>query len=661
MVVSSFFKFLNLLSVLFLSLGVGFSASACIDDFEVVQRLPESVAINDTLSSSLPGGSLNFIPEIDPLFIEEENWNPELYPCRKEVKIGYRNGLSALHFKLNTSERDQEEEPRLLTFDHSMSGHVTIFRREGQGKWEYIGITGSDVPYEKRLFQSFHLAIPLKFSPDHMVDYILVRHSNHRFDSSAAIVSKKEFQAEQRGFLGLYYFYTGAFLALLLYNLFLFFASKDFTYALYCLFGVGIFMVVLSITGFVDYLFSNLTFTDSLSKQLLTYSSFSLITSILFASMYNNFPLYCPTIERILKVIISATFIVFIFSFPFFSKMLGGATWGYVIDFLIPVGIILTIIGGVASMVRGNVLSRFYLLSWTFMFGGALVYFAHFFGLVPRTAFTSHAVMWGNLIEMLIISFGLSYKISIIDREKKEAIILARGKTEYERMVRVLLHDVSNPLNLIQHYADLRRLNPEKFEEKKEKAWQKISLGVDKIREIITFHRKQESIISKRGPGLGLSAVDLSQIFEELRGIFEEKLEEKDLTLTIQTEPGLQVKAEKISLVNEVLCNIISNAIKFSFEGGEISLGASANGKIVTIAIKDNGRGFEQSYFGDLSDLKTLRSTKGTMGEVGMGYGLSLVKAYVELYKGEFFVESKSINDDRRSHGTTIKLHLIRL
>lgn len=574
-------------------------------------------------------------------------------PVEKEIKLPYTNFGTGFIFKLAPGNMESDV---LLHFNHALSGKIELFELSGSGEWEKKLVTGSEVPYNKRIVKGYELGVPVEFDKEVEKTFLIRRTSHHRFDSRVELKTVKQFIASQNVLKTYYYFYIGALFSLIFYNLFLFFATREMNYLYYCLFGFSISMTVIAMTGFIDNLFG--FFGVSISQHLILFSSLSLMTSIIFARNFLNLDRLTPKIVKALKFVFGTTLFIFVASLGPWNKALGGSHLGTLIDVCIPVGVLLMIAGGIIAFRKGNVMAKFYLGSWFFMFGGTFLYFAHYAGILERNVLTSHAIMWGNVLEMVVVSLGLAYKIAILDREKKEALILARGKRKYERMVRVLLHDIGNPLNLIRHYLNLKVKSPEKFEKNEDKAWAKINLGAEKIKDIIDFHRDQESNIAKEGGEITLTEVDIKSVVEESKALFEEAIEFKQLSFEIvgDLESLPNIQAEKISLVNEVLNNIISNAIKFSYEGGKIEIEVKKENDLVIIRIKDQGKGIPQERLKSFQERGSLSSEKGTLGEEGTGFGLYLARSYMDLYGGSMSIESTPISSDRRNHGTTFSL-----
>jgi signal transduction histidine kinase len=107
------------------------------------------------------------------------------------------------------------------------------------------------------------------------------------------------------------------------------------------------------------------------------------------------------------------------------------------------------------------------------------------------------------------------------------------------------------------------------------------------------------------------------------------------------------VEAEKINvfadtnMLNTILRNIISNATKFTGNGGIIQIKAEQNNSEVTISVSDNGTGISPEILSNLFDITKMHSSKGTANEKGTGLGLLLCKTFVEKHNGKIWVESE--------------------
>jgi len=93
------------------------------------------------------------------------------------------------------------------------------------------------------------------------------------------------------------------------------------------------------------------------------------------------------------------------------------------------------------------------------------------------------------------------------------------------------------------------------------------------------------------------------------------------------------------AIINTVIRNLVSNAIKFTGNGGKVELGAAEemmpDGKGgMTIQISDTGVGMNSDRIEQLFDLNTNQSSDGTGGEYGTGLGLLLCKEFVGLHGG---------------------------
>ncbi|MCX5897668.1 MAG: ATP-binding protein [Proteobacteria bacterium] len=147
------------------------------------------------------------------------------------------------------------------------------------------------------------------------------------------------------------------------------------------------------------------------------------------------------------------------------------------------------------------------------------------------------------------------------------------------------------------------------------------------------------SELEEKGAALSLEACDLKIMIEQMQRIFEPRLREKGLSLTIRADQALPVIMADAFKLEQVFVNLIDNAIKYTEKGGiTISL-LQRNGHVL-IEIQDTGLGiprehlpriFERFYVVDASRSKQLGGT---------GLGLSIVKHIVLLHSGAIEVAS---------------------
>ena len=120
--------------------------------------------------------------------------------------------------------------------------------------------------------------------------------------------------------------------------------------------------------------------------------------------------------------------------------------------------------------------------------------------------------------------------------------------------------------------------------------------------------------------------------------MFQNNADAKNIRLNLQIDNNIKVHADE-SALNTILRNLISNAIKFTPEGGTVSLSTETKGDKVFINVNDTGTGISAEKLSTLFSLEK-KSEQGTAGERGTGLGLTLVKELAELNKGSVIVNS---------------------
>lgn len=268
----------------------------------------------------------------------------------------------------------------------------------------------------------------------------------------------------------------------------------------------------------------------------------------------------------------------------------------------------------------------------------------------------------GRIISQALLVFGwifLSSTIVIVYAElrKNTEEILHQQSRKIDDLFRVLFHDLANPLGRIAIGLSIAKRNLPDGESNR--GIEIAQTASESMMEITQNIRKMYAV-SKGKANVDLSLTPLNTAVQYIMDVYAAELEKKKITFTYQFEKnqGLNLLVEPVSFNNQVLGNIISNAIKFSPVNSEIRLNVyPASQGTYVVEVKDNGIGIPKPLIGKLFDLHKKTSRPGTNGELGTGFGMHIMKSFVEMYGGEIQIDSIESKEDSPS-GTTIKLIL---
>ncbi len=146
------------------------------------------------------------------------------------------------------------------------------------------------------------------------------------------------------------------------------------------------------------------------------------------------------------------------------------------------------------------------------------------------------------------------------------------------------------------------------------------------------------------------SQVSLNKIVLKNLGFFTQNARYKEIELTNLVPEDMMVYADH-NMVDTIIRNLLSNALKFTGSGGEVQIAARPVGDYVEVSVSDTGVGMSQARQESLFQLN-MEVEVGTAGEKGAGLGLTLCKELVEINHGTFKVESKE------NEGTTVTFTL---
>jgi len=132
---------------------------------------------------------------------------------------------------------------------------------------------------------------------------------------------------------------------------------------------------------------------------------------------------------------------------------------------------------------------------------------------------------------------------------------------------------------------------------------------------------------------------NLFREIEELIGIYNETAQEKQISIFNQLNPEMEIFADR-NMLQTVLRNILSNAIKFTKLGGNINFKANETAKYFSVSVVDEGVGIPKEMLDKLFHNNSI-TTLGTANEVGTGLGLNICKEFLNKTGGRLHVKSQ--------------------
>lgn len=235
-----------------------------------------------------------------------------------------------------------------------------------------------------------------------------------------------------------------------------------------------------------------------------------------------------------------------------------------------------------------------------------------------------------------------------------EVIIIIRNITELKEIennliklnaskdvfLSVLAHDLKNPFFSLLGYSELLLDNIHKFD------LETIEKQVAIINEVAnqTYYLLEELLMwSKSQSGtlvINKQDINLREICNKILVLLKNQVEAKNISMDCLVNKNIILSAD-INMLQIVLSNLISNAIKYTYPNGHIKILAEKRQKSVTITISDNGIGISKKDIQKLWEVSEHFTRKGTSNEEGTGFGLIFCKEFIEKHDGEIWVTSE--------------------
>ena len=289
------------------------------------------------------------------------------------------------------------------------------------------------------------------------------------------------------------------------------------------------------------------------------------------------------------------------------------------------------------------------------------------FEIVPKNGWiTTEQKVLGYIISMAIAIFLTfaywqnkmkRYRESVyaekIEQAAKKAEAASAAKT---RFLFSMSHDIRTPMNAIIGYSDLL----EKHIDQKEMALgyvKKIKSSNSMLLSLINYTLEMARIESGMTT-LREDTGDLQQFMEILKSVSEPQITKKNLNFDWNLKVMHNYIVCDVTKLREIVVNIVSNAIKYTPDGGNVSLNIEELPQkkegyaTYRFTVTDDGIGMSEEYLPHIFEEFSREHTSTETKIVGAGLGLPIVKSLVELMDGTIDVESKL------GEGSTFRIEL---
>lgn len=254
-------------------------------------------------------------------------------------------------------------------------------------------------------------------------------------------------------------------------------------------------------------------------------------------------------------------------------------------------------------------------------------------------------------IVVILLTLGILFLMKKTAREKeiihKKLRVhrdqLKEANKEKDKIFAIIAHDLRSPMTSMQGILYLlkdKMLSPDEMDELVQGLESSVQQNIDAMEDLLTWAKEQLS-----GIEMEIRPLNVKPVVDEVITKQEFLASRKKLEVVNHVKQDCRVLTDENAL-KLVLRNLIGNSIKYTKEGGRISVECKTKNGDAELKISDTGIGIPAGVFGKIFDSGNW-SRAGTHDEKGSGFGLNLTKEFIEKMNGSIRFES------REGEGTT--------
>ena len=627
----------------------------------------EPILLNDNQDNYTVGKHLDILEDKDGTMsfekISSQEYGEKFIKSIWDVpNFGYTDSAYWVKFTLDGKNLRTEKMNLIIEVSYSLLDYVYMYAPDSKGNY-YVSKTGDRLKFSSREIDHRFFLFKIDMKPREKKTIYLRVKSESSVQIHLHLWTETAFAAKDHNeqyALGIYY---GIILVMMLYNLFLFFSVKHKSYLYYVLYIIsfGFLLMFLNGTGY-EYIWPNwIWWANSGVPIMIGIVGFNIV---LFTMSLLNTKEMIPRFHIVLRILLG--FMILLIVLAFVTPYQFAIKFGYVYTIFIPIILIIT---GFLCVLKKYPPAMYYLIAWTMLLLGMSAYALKAAGILEKIFITEYGIQIGSALEVILLSLALGDRINLERRDKIKAQeialekeIIAR-KAQDEALVNKQLaienlikadklkdeflantsHELRTPLNGINGLAEslLNGIAGPINEKMRNDLIMIASSGrrlSSLINDILDFSKLKNRDIS-----INKKAVDLYSVVKMVLLLSEPLISSKKIILINNVDKNFGVVLADENRLEQILHNLIGNAIKFTDEGTiEISskIEGNSNQPYARIIVSDTGIGIPLDKHETI--FRSFEQVDGTIEKeyYGTGLGLTITRKLVELHGGNISVES---------------------
>ena len=224
-----------------------------------------------------------------------------------------------------------------------------------------------------------------------------------------------------------------------------------------------------------------------------------------------------------------------------------------------------------------------------------------------------------------------------INKQKEE---LQNLNNQLNKLISIIAHDLKAPFNALLGLLNELDANSDQYSEEDKNVIIKSLLRntqstYDLLKNLVEWSISKTGLLK-----LNIIKINLSRVLNEVIALNQIQLENKLLIVQNTISPHNEVYADQ-KILFTILTNLISNAIKFTNQGGIISINAKEVNDNLEVSIIDTGVGIPKEHLATIFSIDSNYQARGTENEYGTGMGLKVVAEFMHRINGEVKIKSE--------------------